>query len=114
MGFLQLIRSAPLPTSRLSAKDASFFASGISGVVLVAVSVPALLLADKWGPQTSTIVGGLGLTTTILLMGILYASNAVHPIYGAVRWVVIVCIYLYAVFFATTWAVSIKVFAPEI
>ena len=80
----------------------------------MAVSVPALLFADKWGRRTSTIVGGVGLTVTIMLIGILYASNAVHPSEGAARWVVIICIYLYAVFFATTWAVSIKVFAPEI
>lgn len=49
-----------------------------------------------------------------MLIGILYASNAVHHSGGAARWIVIICIYLYAVFFATTWAVSIKVFAPEI
>jgi Na+/melibiose symporter-like transporter len=47
-------------------------------------------------------------------MGALYASNSVHPSSGAGRWVIIVCIYMYAVFFASTWAVSIKVFAPEI
>lgn len=59
-------------------------------------------------------IGGVGLTITITLMGALYASNSVHPTSGAGRWVVIVCIYLYAAFFATTWAVSIKVFVPEI
>lgn len=34
-------------------------------------------------------------------MGTLYASNAVHATHGAARWVIIVCIYLYSVFFAS-------------
>ncbi|GIJ97900.1 hypothetical protein Aspvir_000006 [Aspergillus viridinutans] len=122
MGFLQLsgidavLYYAPLlfQQAGLTSEESSFLASGVSGIVLVVVSVPALLFADKWGRRTSTIVGGLGLTITILLMGTLYAANAVHPDHGAARWVVIVCIYLYSVFFASTWAVSIKVYAPEI
>ena len=98
----------------LQSSEASFLASGVSGIVVLAVSVPALLFADKWGRRTSTLIGGIGLTTTMLLIAGLYAGNAVHATYGAGRWVVIVCIYLYAAFFATTWAVSIKVYAPEI
>ncbi|PWY93543.1 general substrate transporter [Aspergillus sclerotioniger CBS 115572] len=115
MGFLQLSGiDAVLYATGLSSTEASFFASGISGIVLVVVLVPALLFADKWGRRSSTIIGGIGLTTTILLIGPLYASNAVNPSHGAARWIVIVCIYFYAVFFASTWAVNIKVFAPEI
>ncbi|KAA8645913.1 uncharacterized protein ATNIH1004_007334 [Aspergillus tanneri] len=122
MGFLQLsgidavLYYAPLlfQQAGLTNEEASFLASGVSGIVLVVISVPALLLADKWGRRTSTIVGGLGLTITILLIGTLYATNSVYPDHGAARWIVIVCIYLYSAFFASTWAVSIKVFAPEI
>ncbi|KAI1998255.1 hypothetical protein LOZ53_000040 [Ophidiomyces ophidiicola] len=123
MGFLQLsgidavlyydLKYAPLlfQQAGLSNTQSSFFASGVTGIVLVVISVPALLFADKWGRRTSTIFGGVGLTITITIIGALYASNSVN---GAGRWVVIVCIYLYSVFFASTWAVSIKVFAPEI
>jgi Sugar (and other) transporter len=78
----------------LQSAEASFLASGISGIVIVATSVPALLLADKWGRRTSTIFGGLGLTITMLLIGGLYAGSAVDASSGAARWVVIVCIYL--------------------
>ncbi|KAF2460980.1 general substrate transporter, partial [Lineolata rhizophorae] len=98
----------------LESFEASFLASGISAIVICAVSVPALLLADKWGRRQSTLLGGLGLTGTMLLMGSLYASNSVHSNRGAARWVVIVCIYLYAAIFASSWAVAIKVYAPEI
>ncbi|KAH8589615.1 general substrate transporter [Bisporella sp. PMI_857] len=122
MGFLQLsgidgvLYYAPLlfQQAGLTGTEASFFASGVSGIVLVVISIPALLFADKWGRRTSTIIGGLGLTITITIIGALYASNSVHPTSGAGRWIVIVCIYLYSVFFASSWAVSIKVYAPEI
>jgi MFS family permease len=98
----------------LQSAEASFLASGVSGIVIVASSIPALLLADKWGRKTSTFYGGLGLTITMLLIGGLYAAEVVHANRGAGRWVVIVCIYLYCVVQATTWAISIKVYAPEI
>jgi MFS family permease len=98
----------------LQTAEASFLASAVSGIVIVASSIPALLLADKWGRRTSTIYGGLGLTITMLLIGGLGAAGVVHANRGAGRWIVIVCIYLYCVVQATTWAISIKVYAPEI
>lgn len=98
----------------LKSAEASFLASGVSGIVVVVTSVPAILLADKWGRRTSTIVGGVGLTALTVLIGALYAADAVHPQTGAGRWVVIVSIYLYCMVVVTTWAISIKVWAPEI
>ena len=98
----------------LQSTEASFLASGVSGIVIVATSVPALFLADKLGRRTSTIYGGLGLTMATLLIGGLYAAEVLHARRGAARWVVIVCIYLYCVVQATTWAITIKIYAPEI
>ncbi|KAJ5094843.1 hypothetical protein N7456_010704 [Penicillium angulare] len=89
-------------------------ASGVSAIVIVASSVPATLFADKWGRRTSTLMGGVGLTALMILMGGLYAGDAVLPDRGAGRWVVIVSIYLYCIVQATTWGISIKVWAPEI
>lgn len=86
----------------------------MSAIVIVASSIPATLFADKWGRRTSTLVGGIGLTTLMILMGGLYAGNAVLANRGAGRWVVIVSIYLYCIVQATTWGISIKVWAPEI
>lgn len=37
-----------------------------------------------------------------------------HSTYGAGRWVVIICIYLFAIVFAATWAVTIRVYVSEI
>lgn len=48
------------------------------------------------------------------LIGGLYAGSAVIPNAGAGRWIVIVSIYLFCIVQATTWSISIKVWAPEI
>ncbi|KAH7136191.1 general substrate transporter [Dendryphion nanum] len=97
----------------LTSSSASFLASGVSALVIFAVTVPAMLFADKWGRRQSTIYGGLGLSVVMLLMGILYASNAVHESHGAGRWVVIVCIYLFAAIFSISWAVGLKIYVAE-
>jgi MFS family permease len=89
-------------------------ASGISAIVILATSVPATLFADRWGRRTSTLVGGLGLTATLVLVGALYAADVVRASGGAARWVVIITIYLYCMIQAATWGISIKVWAPEI
>ncbi|KKK17499.1 hypothetical protein AOCH_003879 [Aspergillus ochraceoroseus] len=98
----------------LASADASFFASGISALVIFAVTIPALMWADKWGRRQSIIYGGIGMSLTMFLMGALYAGNAVHSTTGAGRWVVIVCIYVFAVIFSLSWAVGIKLYAAEI
>lgn len=76
-------------------------------------SIPASLLADKWGRRTSAICGGVILSGSMLLVGSLYAANAVHS-YGAVRWVVIVAVFVFAIGYVSTWAVVGKIYASEI
>ncbi|KAJ6127616.1 hypothetical protein N7523_003228 [Penicillium sp. IBT 18751x] len=98
----------------LASSEASFFASGISALVIFCVTIPGLLFADKWGRRGSVIYGGVGLGTVMFLIGGLYAGNAVHGTSGAGRWVVIVAIYIFAVIYLMTWAVSIKIYVPEI
>lgn len=51
---------------------------------------------------------------TMLLIGALYAAGVVYPSTGAARWVVIVAIYFYVVFYCVTWSVSCKVYAAEV
>jgi hypothetical protein len=50
----------------------------------------------------------------MFLIGALYASGSVHASFGAGRWVVIVTIYIFAVIYALTWGVGIKIYAAEI
>lgn len=81
---------------------------------MFAVTIPATVFSDKWGRRQSTIYGGVGLATTMCLVGALYAGDAVRRDSGVGRWMVIVSIYLFAVIFSSSWAVGIRVYAAEI
>ncbi|RAH51276.1 general substrate transporter [Aspergillus brunneoviolaceus CBS 621.78] len=98
----------------MTSDQASFLASGVSGIVIFAVTVPALIYADSWGRRHNVILGGLGLAATMLVIGALYAADAVYESTGAGRWVVIVAIYLFAAIYSVSWAVSCKIYAAEI
>lgn len=50
----------------------------------------------------------------MMLIGSLYAAGSVHADCGAARWVVVVAIYLFAITFSSTWAIALRVYAPEI
>ncbi|EAW08457.1 putative MFS sugar transporter [Aspergillus clavatus NRRL 1] len=98
----------------LASASATFFASGVSAIVIFVVTIPGLIWADRWGRRQSTICGGIGICTTMFLIGSLYAANAVDGSSGAGRWVGIISIYIFAVIFSLSWAVGIKVYATEI
>ncbi|PQE32590.1 MFS sugar transporter protein [Rutstroemia sp. NJR-2017a WRK4] len=107
---------APLlfQSAGLTSSTASFLASGISALLIFLTTIPGFLYADKWGRKTSTIIGGIGQTLVMFIIGILYATNSVHSTYGAARWVVIICIYLFAIIFSGAWGVSFRVYVSEI
>ncbi|KAJ9246659.1 hypothetical protein DTO207G8_8716 [Paecilomyces variotii] len=98
----------------LSSTSSSFLASGITGILGVVVTIPASLLADRWNRCTSLIAGGLAIGACMVVIGSLYASNSVHPSSGAGRWVVIISIYLYTIFFGISWGVTIKIYSTEV
>jgi len=94
-------------------QQASFLASGVSAILMLAISIPAVFLADRWGRRTSIISGGLILGSAMTIIGALYASNSVHA-YGPARWVVVVLIFVFALTYCATWAVVGKLYAAEI
>lgn len=98
----------------LTSNQASFLASGVSGIVIFAVTIPATIWADSWGRRPSLILGGVSMAVLMFLIGGLYAGHTVHADAGAGRWVVIVAIYVYIVIFCISWAIHVKVFAAEI
>ncbi|KAK6202238.1 hypothetical protein LQW54_008951 [Pestalotiopsis sp. IQ-011] len=110
---LSLWQNLVLLFRRLSSSTASFLASGVSAILMLAISIPAFLLADKWGRRTSAITGGLGLGSLMLLIGSLYAAGVVHP-YGAARWVVIVSVFAFGLTYCATWGIVGKIYASEI
>ncbi|KAI1744727.1 general substrate transporter [Xylaria scruposa] len=97
----------------LSSENASFLASGVSGILMLAISVPGFLLADKWGRRTSAITGGVILSGCMFLIGALYASGVVHS-FGIARWVVIVSVFAFGLTYCATWGIVGKIYASEI
>ena len=83
---------------------------------MLAITVPALAFADyrRWGRRVSTITGGVIQFMTMFTIGALYASRSVHGDHGAGRWMVIICIYLFAIGFNATWAVTFRIYVSEI
>ncbi|KAI1383693.1 putative MFS sugar transporter [Hypoxylon trugodes] len=97
----------------LSSDNASFLASGLSSILMLVVSIPAFLLADKWGRRTSAISGGLTLASCMFLMGSLYAAGVVHP-YGVARWFVVIAVFVFGLTYCATWGIVGKIYASEI
>lgn len=97
----------------LDSTQASFFASGISALVMMIVTIPATLMCDMWGRKTSSLVGGFLTSFFMLLIGSLYAAGKVYADHGVARWVVIVSVYLFACVFSATWALSLRMYLIE-
>lgn len=97
----------------LDSERASFLASGVSALVILGATIPATLFADRWGRRTSGILGGVLITSMMVVMGSLYAAGRVHADRGAGRWLVIVCIYLFAISFSFTWAIGFRTWVVE-
>ncbi|KAG8738976.1 hypothetical protein FRC10_006308 [Ceratobasidium sp. 414] len=96
----------------LGSRQASFLASGVSGILNIASTIPAqLYLLDHWGRRSSAIVGGWVMAVCMIAIGSLYAAGAQN---GQGRWAIIVFIYVFVVAFSITWAVSFKIFITEI
>jgi MFS family permease len=97
----------------LSGQTASFLASGLSAILMSAISIPAFLLSEKWGRRTSAITGGIILSACMFLIGMLYAAGAVHS-YGAGRWAVIISVFVFGLCYSSTWGIVGKIYASEI
>ncbi|KAJ9322275.1 hypothetical protein DTO027B5_6256 [Paecilomyces variotii] len=98
----------------LASSEASFLASGVSALLIFAVTIPGLMYADSWGRRSSIIFGGIAMGILMFLMGGLYAGNAVHQHTGAGRWIVIICIYLFTAVYSASWGITVKVYSAEI
>ncbi|KAJ7937024.1 general substrate transporter [Mycena leptocephala] len=95
----------------LSTATASFLASGISGIIMVVLTAGVQFFQDKWGRRTQMISGGSVIAGCMLLMGVLYASDAAQTQAG--RRTLIALIYIFIAAFISSWAVVIRVIASE-
>ncbi|EEY18867.1 ATINT2 [Verticillium alfalfae VaMs.102] len=103
-----------LPRLALTATRPLFLASGVSALVILAVTIPATFLADKWGRRTSSLVGGVAISAIMLVMGSLYAADEVHADRGAGKWIVIVSIFLFAIVYSGTWPSAFEPFLLKV
>ncbi|TEA18448.1 High-affinity glucose transporter [Colletotrichum sidae] len=97
----------------LEGEQATFLASGVSALVMLVVTIVATALADHWGRKTSSLIGGVGITALMLVMGSLYAAGEVRADSGAGKWVVIVSIYAFTAIYNFTWAIGFRTFLVE-
>ncbi|KAI9658030.1 MAG: hypothetical protein M1821_002690 [Bathelium mastoideum] len=103
-----LFQRAGLPET-----TSGFLASGVSAILMTVISIPAIVVPDKFGRRFGVIAGAAGLAVCMWIVGGLYEAGVVHD-YGGARWVVIVFIFIYALWYCATWAVSGKIYASEI
>ncbi|KAH6896631.1 general substrate transporter [Thelonectria olida] len=97
----------------ISSDKSSLISSGVASISMLLISIPAFVLADKWGRRTSAISGGLSLSGIMVLMGTLYAAGAVHQT-GAARWIIIISVFLFGMIYCATWGIVCKIYASEI
>ncbi|KAJ7864919.1 general substrate transporter [Mycena leptocephala] len=95
----------------LSTTSASFLASGVSGIVMVVLTAGSQFFQDKWPRRTQMISGGSVISGSMLVMGILYASDAAQTKAGGRT--LIALIYIFIAAFISSWAVVTRVIASE-
>ncbi|KAK4054522.1 hypothetical protein OIV83_001016 [Microbotryomycetes sp. JL201] len=96
----------------LDEDTASFVASGVTGLLLMAAVVIGYFYIDRIGRRPLYLVGGFCISTTLFVIGSLYASGGVKTSAG--KWTVIVMIELFAIFFAGTWSLVVRLYTSEI
>ncbi|BGP13275.1 hypothetical protein JCM10213v2_001194 [Rhodosporidiobolus nylandii] len=96
----------------LDPETGSFVGSGVIGLLLIFSTFLTAGIIGRVGRRPLFLWGGLGIAVTMLLLGIMYASGAVHGSVG--KWFTIVTIFLYALVFGATWASVTRLYASEI
>ncbi|KAI9277178.1 sugar transporter [Phascolomyces articulosus] len=77
-GANTLMLFAPLifhATGITTGRVPTLFANGISGVVMVVATIPAMLLIDRWSRRKTMIIGALGCGVSLLVMSIIAGTS---------------------------------------
>ncbi|KAM0791305.1 hypothetical protein ACM66B_005777 [Microbotryomycetes sp. NB124-2] len=96
----------------LDEDTASFVASGVTGLLLMAAVVLGYFYIDRIGRRQLYLFGGVCISATLFVIGALYASGGAYTRAG--KWTVIVMIELFAIFFAGTWSLVVRLYTSEI
>lgn len=102
-------------------RQGSFLASGISGIINFAFTIPAQLCVDKVGRRKPLLAGSLIISTALLTLGSLYAiygqrlpNGTVGLVSGPPKYIAMTSIYVLVAAFASTWAIVGKLYTAEI
>ncbi|KAI7897957.1 general substrate transporter [Cokeromyces recurvatus] len=105
-------------------QEAVLVSSGVSYVVNVVMTIPAILYVDRWGRRPTMIVGALLMSVFLWVVGGVLSTGqwAINPQDG--KWQVLIskskadgvvaCIYLFVACFATTWGPLGWIYPAEI
>ncbi|KAK5677780.1 hypothetical protein LTS10_009663 [Elasticomyces elasticus] len=105
-GIDSIIYYAPIIFQNLGLTSASssLLATGITGVINVAVTIPAIMVLDKFGRKTLGISSSIGMFFCQMSVGIIVATCGHNwPNHVAAGWVAVVFVWLYIVNFAYGW-----------
>jgi MFS family permease len=90
--------------SGLGGTTVSLLASGVVGISMFLATFPALLIIDKLGRRPLLIVGGLGMSTCLVIVGALTGKyQDTWATHSAAGWVSAVFIWLYIANFGYSW-----------
>lgn len=105
-GIDSIIYYAPIIFSSLglTSSTSSLLATGITGVLNVLTTIPAIMVLDKLGRKPMLMVGAFGMLSTMIIVAVLASQYQddwpAHPVAG---WAAVVMIWLYIMNFAYSW-----------
>ncbi|KAF8918092.1 general substrate transporter [Mucidula mucida] len=94
----------------LASQNASFLASGVTGIVNLVFTVVGQQLSDRWGRRPALIFGGVIMAIAMTVIGILYSLPSLS---SAGQWSVIALIFVYFIAFVVTWAILMRIWVSE-
>ncbi|KAL6910915.1 general substrate transporter [Trichoderma evansii] len=91
-------------TLGLTGGTTALLATGVTGVVFIVSTVPAMLIIDKVGRKPMLIVGSIVMAVSMIIVGIIVAKfRHDWPDHAAAGWVAVALIWIYIAGFGATW-----------
>ncbi|KAL7816864.1 general substrate transporter [Trichoderma aethiopicum] len=91
-------------TLGLTGGTTALLATGVTGVVFLVSTVPAMLIIDKVGRKPMLLVGSIVMAVSMVIVGIIVAKFGHDwPHHVAAGWIAVALIWLYIAGFGATW-----------
>ncbi|KFX98671.1 hypothetical protein O988_04255 [Pseudogymnoascus sp. VKM F-3808] len=102
-------------TLGLTNNTISLLATGVVGIINVAVTIPAILFIDKVGRKPLMIAGSIGMCCCMLIVGIIVATcGSDWTTHAAAGWAAVVFVWLYIANFGYSWGPGSWILIAEI